>query len=332
MHEEETNTLDMRYILCFIITFITYINSNGNTYGVMTGNIDSVFYSGIVAGETQYQNQAVAFLCNEYIKKYYPSIHEKVILELGFDEISSYKLSYDKFEGDSWINAENNRPVKGFGIRIQLSQKYNRAESVLKLLDYGLNHLSELKKTSNDYFKLNDDNRPDDLTIDTIILKKVIESPMSQNIQNTLTLKVFRNLGNVGYGFYKEYYFQNDKYYFIDYFNKDSVYLELKQVYQIINEYYLGTLIFDTDSTGYFYSRKSKQLSSKFEIKDKKKSFYYIHTSSDNDKNRIYFEYDIYKQGKKKFIYLTDKLFLIQKVEEFEDEMIRKEFKKCTKG
>lgn len=322
----------MRYVLCFAIFLITCSNSNGNTFGIMTGNVDSIYYDGIVAGETQYQNQAVAFLCNKYMKKYYPLVHEKVFLELGFDENCSCKLSYDKFQGNSWINAENNRPVKGFGIRIQLSQKYNRSESVLKLLDYGLNHLSELKKSSNDYFNMSDDDRPDNLTIDAIILKKIIESPANQNIQNILTLKVLRNLGNIAAGLYTEYYLQNDKYYFIDFFSKDSVYLELKQVYQIINEYYLGTLIFDTDSTGYFYSRKRRQLSLKFEIKDKKKSFYYIHTSSDNDKNRIYFEYDVYKQGKKKFIYLTDKLFLIQKVEGFEDEMIRKEIKKCTKG
>lgn len=298
----------------------------------MTGNIDSVYYSGIVAGETQYQNQAIAFLCNEYMKKYYPFIHEKVFLELGFNKISSYKLSYDKFQGDSWINAENNRPAKGFGIRIQLSQEYNRAESVLKLLDFSLNHLAELKKASNNYFNMNDEDRPDDLTIEPSMLLKIIESSTNQNIKNILDLKVFRNLGNISVDLYKEYYFQNDKYYFVDFFNNDSVYLELNQVYQIINEYYLGTLIFDTDSTGYFYSRKSRQLSSKFVINDKKQSFYYSHTASDNDKNRIYFEYDTYNQGKKKFIYLTDKLFLVQKVEEIEDEMIRKEIEKCTKG
>jgi hypothetical protein len=46
---------------------------------------------------------------------------------------------------------------------------------------------------------------------------------------------------------------------------------------------------------------------------------------------RIYFEYDS-GSGIKKFIYLTDKLFLIQRVEEFEDEMIRNEINKDTKG
>ena len=257
----------------------------------MTGNIGSVFYSGIVAGETQYQNQAIAFLCNEYMNKYYPIVREKVILELGFDEMSCYKLSYDKFQGDDWIYAPKNRPVKGSGIRIQLSQEYNRAESVLKLLDYSLNHLAVLKKASNDYFKMNEDDRPDDLTIEPSILLKVIESPSNSCIKNILDLKVFRNLGDKDVDLYTEYYFQNDKYYFIDFQNNDSVYLELNHVYQIMTDYYLGSLIFDSDSTGYFYNRISRQLSSKFEIKDKEESFYYTLTSSDNDKNRIFFKY-----------------------------------------
>ncbi len=94
----------------------------------------------------------------------------------------------------------------------------------------------------------------------------------------------------------------------------------------------MGTLVFETDSSGYFYNRESRQLSSRFIIKDKKAAFYFTHTSTDNEKKRIYFEYDIYNQGRKKFIYLTDKLFLIQKVEEYEDELIKKEIEKCTKG
>jgi hypothetical protein len=322
----------MKYLLIGFLTLLTYIDSMGNTYGIVTGSIENVYYGGIVAGETQYQNQAIAFLCNEHIKRYYPTIKEKVFLELGFGEHCSYKISYDKYQGEQWNNAENNRPAKGFGIRIRLSQKLNRAESVLKILEYGLNNLSELKDSSKKYFKMDDNDRPDDLTVDSTVLSKIILSPNNDRITSTLETKVYRNLGNVDYKISKEYFFQNDKFHFADYWNKDSVYLELKQVYQIISEYYLGTLIFETDSTGFFYSRESKQLSSKFQIIDKKAAFYFMHTSSDNDKKRIYFEYDLYKEGKKKFIYLTDKLILIQKVDEYEDEMINAEIKKCTKG
>jgi hypothetical protein len=245
---------------------------------------------------------------------------------------SSYKLSYDKFQGDSWENAEKNRPVKGFGIRIRLSQETNRAEAVLKLLDYSFRNLSELKKAKKDFYSLSYYDQPDDLTIDSIKLSMIISNPTNEKIRNILNIKVPRNLGNIGPELYKDYFFQNDKYYFTDYWNKDSVYLQLDRVYQIINEYYLGSIIFETDSTGYFYNRETKQLSQKFTIQNKKRSFYFVHTSSDNDKKRIYFEYYVYGKGNIKFIYLTDRLFLIQRIEEFEDELIKNEYLKSTKG
>lgn len=321
----------MKYLLTFIVAFFISLTSYGNTYGVMTGKIGKVYYDGIVAGETQYQNQAIAFLCNEYIAKYYPKSRVKVFLELGFGESFSYKISYDKFQGEQWENAEQNRPAKGFGIRIRLSKNLNRAESVLKLLEYGLNNLADLRKASKRFFKMDYYDRPDELTVDSIALSEVINGQMDLKIKNILAIKVYRNLGDINSKVNKEYFFQNDNYYFVDFFNKDSIYLELKQVYQIITEYYLGTLIFETDSTGYFYSNESRNLSPKFHIINKQIAFYYTHTSSDNDKKRIYFEYNS-ESGIKKFIYLTDKLFLIQKVEEYEDEMIINEINKDTKG
>lgn len=322
----------MRYIL--IILFISFIctDMNGSTYGVMTGNIDNVYYSGIVAGETQYQNQAIAYLCNEFIKSNYPSFKGKVFLELGFKESSSYKLSYDKFQGDMWKNAEHNRPAKGNGIRIQLSQNKNRAESVLKLLDYGINNLKALKKSRSTFYSMAYYDRPLDLTVDTIFLKQLLENSPKSNVESILQLKVYRNLGAEAYKINKEYYFQNDKYFFVDFFNNDSVYLQLDQIHQVISHYYLGTLIFETDSTGYFYNRETKSLSSKFVIQGKQESFYYMHTSTDKKRKRIYFEYDSYMDDKIKFIYLADRLILVQKIEELEDDMIENEIEKNTKG
>ena len=59
----------MKYILIIFLTLNIWTDLYGNTYGVMTGNIENVYYTGVVAGETKYQNQAIAFLCNEFIKK-----------------------------------------------------------------------------------------------------------------------------------------------------------------------------------------------------------------------------------------------------------------------
>jgi hypothetical protein len=290
----------------------------------MTGRIGNVYYEGLVIGETQYQNQAIAFLCHHFLKTYYPSFKKKVYLELNHSNTIDYKLSYD--------NQFDYAKVKSLGIRIRLDQQFNRAETVLKLLEYGILNFSELKTARKKFLASADEyDRTDELTVDSLTLKKVVESPMNEKIKNILNIQVPRNLSRIKSNFYTEYYFQNDTFYFKDFLHKDSVYLELKQVYQIISDYYLGTIILETDSTGYFYNRETKKLSSKFTIKNKLESFYFDHTSTDNNKKRLYFEYEIYTKKKYKFIYLADKLMLISKVEDYEDEFIQKDIEKNKK-
>jgi hypothetical protein len=310
-------------LLCLLFSVCIQVLSN--TYGVMTGCIGNVFYSGTATGETQYQNQAIAFLCSEYLKRHHADFDEKVFLELGFGEKVKAELSYDKFQGRSWDHAEQNRPAKGNGVRLRLSSTFHRSEYVLKLLEYSVTHIDELKAQNTIYFKIDYYDRPNELTVDTTVLSGILKETSDDKISSTLAIKVFRNLGNVEYQVSKEYYLQNDEYHFVDYFHNDSVYLILPKIYQIISEHNLGSLIFETDSTGFFYSREKRALSNRFTILNKQESFYYIHTSSDDNKKRIYFEYQPYTNKIKKFIYLTDKLILIQKVESYEDEMIQKQ-------
>lgn len=300
-------TLMKKVILTIQVCIIGLSAIYAHTYSGMWSHVGNVYYSGTSEGETQYKNQAIAFLCNQYIQQYHPKYEGKVYLEIAFvDNIIDARLSYDLYEGERWQNAENNRPVKGKGIRIQLSQSQDRAESVLKLLEYGLNNYTQLKREK---------------TIDKTIVIDVLRSPASLNIRSTLQRKVFRNLGVEAYNVNREYYFQNEKYFFIDFFNRDSVYLVLNDVKQIISDYYMGSLIFETDSTGYYYNRETKKLSKKFTISNKLESFYYTHTSTDFCKKRIYFEYESYEPQKtiKKFIYLANEFFLVQRVEEYED-------------
>jgi len=315
----------MKYLLILFLACMICFSSYGHTYASMTGRIGNVYYEGLVAGETQYQNQAIAFLCHQFIKTYYPSFKKKIYLELTHSNDIDYKLSYD--------NRFDYSNVRRLGIRIRLYQQFNRAETVLKLLEYGILHFSELKTARKKFLASADEyDTTDELTVDSVILKKNIELPMNENIKNILNTQVSRNLGRIKSNFYTEYHFQNDTFYFKDFLHKDSVYLELKQVYQIISDYYLGTLILETDSTGYFYNRETKQLSSKFTLKNKIKSFYFTHTSTDNYKKRVYFEYETSKKKKYKFIFLADKFMLVSKVEDYEDEFIQKEIEKTSKN
>jgi len=279
----------------------------------MTAKIGNVYYSGSVAGESQFQNQAIAYLCHEYIQKYFRDFKGNVYLEIGFSDDGETKLSYDLYQGWQWENAEHNRPVKGKGIRIQFSQNQDRAINVLKLLEYGLSNLKQLKTKGDDGIAG---------------IADILQAPSNQKVDSILQIKVYRNLET--YTYYngkRQWYFQNDKYFFIDFFNNDSVYLVLKEVKQLISEYYIGSIIFETDSTGYFFNRETRKLSEPFTISNKLSSFYYRHTSSDLNKKRIYFEYEPYqrKEGIKKFIYLANESFLVEGIEEYEDIWIKQE-------
>jgi len=289
-------------LICVICCPILFAHS----IAMRTSRVGNVYYTTPIAGETQYQVQAIAYLCNQYIQEYFPKVKENVYLEIDFEYEKDTRLAYDLYQGNQWNNAEKRRPVKGKGIRIQFSQSQNRAENILKLLEYGLMNLNSLKRKN---------------SVDSSVIQNISQSQTSKNVKSILDIKVFRELRKSR----EEYFFQNDKYFFTDFFKNDSVYLVLNQVYQIISEHYIGSLIFETDSTGYFYNRKNRTLSEQFTISNKLSSFYYIHTSSDDYKRRIYFEYKPYGGffgEKKKFIYLANDFFLIQDVEKHEDAWI----------
>jgi len=286
-----------------------------HTYGVFTANIGNVYYGGTAAGESKFQNQAIAFLCHEYMQEYFPDIEENIYLEIGFSDDKDISLTYDFYQGSVWQWAEHNRPVKRKGVRIIFSQSQNRAQNVLKLLEYSMLNLKKLKKEG---------------SIASSVISDILQTQTSSTIESILQIHVFRNLGEEEYQVNREYYFLNDKYFFVDFLNNDSVYLILNKINQIISNYYMGSIIFETDSTGYFYNRETKKLSEQFTISNKLKSFYFEHTSSDFNKKRIYFEYEAYgiERVKKKFIYLANELFLFEGVEEYEDIWVKKELDK----
>lgn len=302
----------MKKVRLLILIIFAWVNSYGHTYIVQYSNIGNVYYSGRVLGESFYQNEIIAFLCNKFITEKYPDFSENVFLEIGFENQKHHKIMYGKHEGIIGYSDKPNRSDSNYGIKIISTRKVVSAESVLKLLEFGINNFTTLKESQ----------------IDTEKVELLLNQETSENIRTILDKKVYRNLGEIAPNVNIEYYFQNDKFYFIDFMDDNKVFLETNQIHQIISEHYLGSLIFVTDSSGFFYNRETKKLSSEFTIKNTALSDYYRHTSTDRIKKRIYFEYEVWNEGLRKFIYLPEKLILIQEVEKFEDELIEK----STKG
>lgn len=322
----------MKHLIIGILFLIYFPMCFGSTYGVVVGQINNIYYEGIYKGETRFQNQAIAYLCYNFIADNYPEFSEKVFLEIQMYNGNSNGISWEGFHGTNWIGDVDRKPTKDFGLRIRVSKSENRAALTLKLLQFGIINLDSLKKMSNEYHQTEEELRPDELNISPDYLAFIINSPINKKAKATLTTKVFRNLGKEESEVNREYYFQNDKYHFVDFLNKDSVYLTLTNIYQIISDYYLGTLVLDTDSTGYFYNRETRKLSEKFLINNKKESFYFEKTSVDRNKKRIYFEYRSYDNKTMKFIYLTNDLILIHGFENKEDQIIKEILRNGTKG
>lgn len=310
-------------ILFTLFFYLHSFKSYGFTHGVTYGYFGNVFYKARSDIEDINISKAKAYLCFLYLKEYYPNFKEKVFLEDYYNADPS--LSYYKFEGDQWQFAEHNRPIKGLGLRIILPSEF-KTEITLKFLDYGINNIKSLKQQKRKYYLTDILDRPDFLNIDSTILANLILSQPSEKIKATLNNKIYRNFDRKDPHLTSFYYFQNDKFYFYEIKKQDSVYLILDNIYNIVNEHYLGPIIFDSDSTFYFYNKNKKSLSQKLFIP--KENFYYNSISSDLIKNRIYFEYRNYWGKRKIYILNLNPTILVAGFDDLEDKLIEEAIEK----
>ncbi|WNJ17497.1 hypothetical protein [Pontibacter sp. G13] len=310
----------MPQYLCIVLTLLCFFShTQAQRYTGFVGQLGQVYYTAVSDGESKYQHQAIAYLCSEFIRVNHPAYKGHVFLEFQYDSLERCGLSYDQFRAGK---AETEF-VRGRGVRIVFSYRQNRAERILKLLDYGLIHLNELKAARKKYYLLEPPDRLVELSVDSLTLNGVMGNALDTHISTIMSLKVFRNQGIPERDIHREYYFQNDLYTFVDFLHGDSAFFESPQVYQIISEHHMGSLIFDTDSTLYFYSREHRQLSQQVKLHHQGPISHFTHTSSDPLKRRIYFECTTAEGTRNKYIFLTDRMILIEHVEQFEDDFIR---------
>lgn len=308
----------MRYLLIALHLLLLCPNAWGDTYGMVNGRIGRVHYAGIYKGETRFQNQAIAYLCHLFLQDYYPGFSEQVHLQIQQEDGESNGISWEAVKALNHKGKWEQLP----GLRIRVSKTEDRAAFTLRLLQFGIENLPLLKRQSHQYRRLAAAVRSDELNISNEKVALLYRAPNDEKVAAILAKKVARNLGDPEPEVSIEYFFQNDRFYFVDFLNKDSVYLSLANVYQIISDHNLGSLIFDTDSTGFFYNRETRRLSTKFKIKEKRESFYFEKTAVDRFKERIYFEYVSFQGAHHKFVFLATDMVLIQGFERIEEQII----------
>ncbi|HTA63051.1 MAG TPA: hypothetical protein VK835_11370 [Bacteroidia bacterium] len=188
----------------------------------------------------------------------------------------AYFISYDKGKIDyTWESTTKEKDyLKANAIVVrQVSRRFD-VISTLKLLEYSISNIFSIK-TSQKQIEYNENYCQWRInTIDTNIIKKIINAPASELLTNILKTRIERQ-EQTEYKYSTTYYFQNNIYtIYNNNFDKTKTdILTLPCVYQIIETDFSGTLIFDTDSSFYNVkydpSNKSYDLSSKYIIHNK---------------------------------------------------------------
>ena len=137
----------------------------------------------------------IAKMCSCYIQNFYPRIKLPEILldmEQSKDTVY-YQLGYDNIYGNS-IDTSADDDIRQpqtwdyttLGIRIKSCSPQINKEIILKLLDYGINHVNELKALRKEAGKLDYYDRPDNITLKRRVIKRILRRKKSDKIKFAL--------------------------------------------------------------------------------------------------------------------------------------------------
>lgn len=226
----------------------------------LVGKIENIVFTALPGDESFNKNEIIAHLCNEYIKEYYPLKNLPLIYLVFADDPSVQPiLEYENLNGDSWNEEIKVEKYRETGIRIKVHNQESRSEVILKLLDYAINHLDTLKARRNEIMNSKDKSRSKTLRED--IIGNILSSITSVNILEIMQMKIFRGLGIDSEK--SIYYYQNDVF---NFHADNEIYLKIDHLYQIINIPRVGYLIFNTDSSFYFYDNHTQVISNMYSL------------------------------------------------------------------
>jgi len=135
----------------------------------------------------------------------------------------------------------------------QITYSRFQPQTTLKLLEYAILNLHHIKSTQSkiEYPKKYQTAKFN--SIDTLTIKKILNSPNSIMVKNMLNLKVYRPEQEFSYGI--SYYWQNHRYFVFQkslYNKQETVIIDLERINDIRKIGKLSAVIFDTDSSFYY--------------------------------------------------------------------------------
>ncbi|MCK8523496.1 hypothetical protein M0D21_18075 [Aquimarina sp. D1M17] len=247
----------------------------------------------------------------------YGQLAEKLAIELGYkDQIfldfnhhytgeceSDYFISYDKGAIEyTWNGSTDQKSLlrnKSIVIR-QVSRKFN-AETTLKLVEYAIQNLPEIKSNQN-YIVYNENYCQWKIqTIDMMKIKQSVEESTSQEIKSIMSTRIERPDKDFKFGY--TYYWQNDKYLIIDrdVYGKERIVKEFEELYdfkKVGNCTFVFTSISDFYTVNKTYGRRPEIISKKWTINNAELNYRpYKLEHLGGYKYSIYFSYNSNEEG-----------------------------------
>jgi hypothetical protein len=241
-----------------------------------------------------------------------------------------YFISFDKGKIQyTWHGADKEKDfLKEKSIVVRQVARQFDAQTTLKLLEYAILNIRDVKFSQKEIeyqknycqWRIN--------SIDTNLIKKILNEPNSDQINKIISLKIERP-----YNDYVSYYLQNNKYtvffkylYGGDLQTTDTALITLDNVYQ----FYEGrkSLVFDTDTSFYYIDGFDKKVSERHIIQNTNDYYQpYRINYIGNEKLSIHFRYypkEVDPEDAKRYIfekertliYLMGKDILIQNLDE----------------
>jgi len=319
-----------RYILALIL-----ILSFGNTFAHQDFSVVRDFGKVKVRIETGYRYEEFhkVFLFGQLAEQLAKQLNYsgEVFLDFDHDYIKSectpdYFISYDKGYGCGSYEKLNFLKKKSIVVK-QRARQFD-AQTTLKLLEYAILNIESIKSSQKIIYNKNYYRWWKISSIDTNLIKKILNEPNSNQLNNTLSLKIERP-----YNDYVSYYLQNNKYtvFFKGTTQTVTELITLDNVYQFYED--RKSLVFDTDTSFYYIDGFGEKVSKRHIIQNTNDYYkpYRINYIG-NEKLSIHFRYHPKKvdpedakryvfEKEQTLIYLMGKDILIQDL----DELINKQ-------
>ncbi len=175
-----------------IIVFLLLIGSSRNLLSqtIITTVGKVIFFDNKDSLKSK-QLHEIAKLCDCYIQKFYSGVKlPNILLDVEQSKDTAYyQLGYDNIYGNSIDNDVYERKTNDYtnlGIRIKSCSADINEESILKLLDYGINHEQELKTIRLKEIKLDYYDRSKNITLKEKTISQILKCKSLDKIKLAL--------------------------------------------------------------------------------------------------------------------------------------------------